>query len=172
MHDAGLMRGRERRGGLPADAERVGERHPAALAARGQRLAAQHLHRDEHRAGVLVVRIVDDAALVHGDDAGVLDLRGGTRLAQEALHDLAVGQVLGAQDLERDVAIEAGVAREVDHAVAAPADDAVDDVLADLGASHPTRRIDCYLLRGSMFRRRQTSNNVDCDASPEIGSRA
>src|SRR5512142_2492813 len=61
----------------------------------------------------------------------MIDARGGTRLLQEALHDLAAERVLRAQELDRDVAAELGVARDMQDAEATLADLATDLVLPD-----------------------------------------
>src|SRR4029077_5592144 len=50
--------------------------------------------------------------LVHGHDPGMGQLRGRARLPEEALHDLWVRDMVRAQKLQRDVAIESGIARD------------------------------------------------------------
>ena len=67
------------------------------------------------------------AGLVDGGDAGVREDGGGAGLAQEALARRGVAGVLGAHELQRDVAAEDAVARPVDDAHAARAE-ASDDV--------------------------------------------
>lgn len=63
------------------------------------------------------------AAVVDGDHVGVVQGRGGARLAVKARHELlVVGEAL-AQDLDRHQAVQSGVARQEDlgHAAAAQA---------------------------------------------------
>ena len=75
------------------------------------------------RAGRLVEAEVEDL-----DDVGVHEPRGGQRLAAEARHEARVlGQVLGEQ-LDRDVALQAGVERELDGRHAADAEAVVEPV--------------------------------------------
>ena len=68
------------------------------------------------------------ADVVDGDDVGVLEPAGRLRLAHEA-----AAQVLAvdAQQLERDVAVEHGVAGQVQHAHAAFPEEALDLVPPD-----------------------------------------
>src|SRR5215213_5561847 len=87
-----------------------------------ERAATHVLHRD-------VRRPVPLPAVVDGDDVGVLESRGGGRLAAEALHELAVGREAVVQELQRVVAPELQVLRAVD--VGHPArSDAADDPVA------------------------------------------
>ena len=104
--------------------------HPADLRERHltderpQRAALDVLHRDVRRAGVLEV-------VVHGDDVGMAERSGHARLAQEALRERGVRRVERRQLLERDEAVEVGLAREVDHRHPAAPDLAEDLVAAD-----------------------------------------
>ena len=91
---------------------------------RPQRAALDVLHRDVRRAVVLEV-------VVHGDDVRMAQRAGDARLAQEALRERGVRRVERRQLLERDEAVEVGLAREVDHRHAAAADLAEDLVAAD-----------------------------------------
>jgi len=70
MHDALLMRGRERQSDLPGDVERVAERERARIQPGAQGIAVDQLHRDERRA----VRLVD---LVNRHDVGMIEGRSG-----------------------------------------------------------------------------------------------
>ena len=54
------------------------------------------------------------AAVVHGDDVGVVEARRGLRLAPEALDELAVVGIAVGHDLERDLAAETRILGEVD----------------------------------------------------------
>ena len=87
------------------------QRHPPDV--RPQRAALDVLHRDVRRAVVLEV-------VVHGDDVRVAQRAGDARLAQEALRERRVGGVERAELLQRDEAVQVGLAREVDdrHAAA------------------------------------------------------
>ena len=88
-----------------------------------ERLAADELHRDERPA-------VEDAELVDRDDVGVRQAAGGAGFTLEALPHLLVVEAL-AQELDRDGAIERGIAGEIHVAHAAALDEALDRVLAD-----------------------------------------
>ena len=88
-----------------------------------QRLAADELHRDERPA-------LEDAELVDRDDVRMREAAGGAGLALEALAHLLVVEAL-AQELDRDGAIERGIAGEIDVAHPAALDEALDGVLAD-----------------------------------------
>ena len=78
VDDAGGVRGGERARHLPADVDRRRERL-RALDERAQRPPVDELLDDEE----LAVRRLAD--FVDGDDVGVVEGRGGARLAQEAL---------------------------------------------------------------------------------------
>ena len=88
-----------------------------------ERLAADELHGDERPA-------VEDAELVDRDDVGVRQAAGGAGFALEALAHLLVVEAL-AQELDRDGAIERGIAGEIHVAHPAALDEALDRVLAD-----------------------------------------
>jgi hypothetical protein len=97
---------------------RWGRRVVQLVLDRGQRLAAEQLHREVVGAVVLVE--VEDRAHV-----GVMDLRGDARLVEEHLDEALVACELRADALERDVAMHAGAAarlREIDRRHAAAAD--------------------------------------------------
>ena len=74
-----------------------------------QVLAAQVLHREVGLPLVL-------AEVVDGDDVPVRQLAGGASLAEEALAQLGVGLDRGADDLQRDLALEQRVVGLVDDA--------------------------------------------------------
>ena len=81
------------------------------------------LHHDE----VLVVALVE-AEVEHLDDVGVHQAGGGQRLAAEARDERrVVGQMLG-QQLDRDVALEPAVEREVHGRHAADPEAAFDPI--------------------------------------------
>ena len=80
----------------------------------GERFALDVLHRD-------VRPVVLLAAGVDRDDVGVAQRRRRARLAEEAVHDFLVVDFL-ADHLDRDLAIELGVAAQIHRAHAARAD--------------------------------------------------
>ena len=127
MEDAGLVRGRHRRGDLRAD------RASSVRLVRGrplvQRLAGEVLHRDEVLALVL-------ADLVDRDDAGMAQRREHLRLVAQPSQRLLVEQ------LDCDVALERRVVCEIDVAHAAVAELALDLVLPI-----DDTRLDCMLHR-------------------------
>ena len=136
MDDPLGVRRLERVGDLDPDLEELPELEGPAPDPLGQRLALEQLHRDE----VLALVLVD---LVDRADAGVVERRGGARLALEALERGRVLRHLRGQELQRDVAAELRVLGLVDDAHAAAAelrsDPVVRDGLADHGDSFPTQ---------------------------------
>jgi len=126
VDDARLVRVREAREHLDDDGHLALERERRRLAHRLlEILTLQQLHRDEGRA-VRVVAEVED-----GHHVRVRHLRDGLRLALEALLQLGVVGDLRDHDLEGHVAVEHGVAGQVDLAHGALAEGADDVVLAD-----------------------------------------
>ena len=108
VHDAVAVRERERGRDLGGDLGglvRVDRRLGADEVA--QRSAFDVLHHDEVRA-VLLAPVVDR------DDVGVVEVRGGLRLAAEALDERRLARVLGEQRLQRDRPVQQLVVREVD----------------------------------------------------------
>ncbi len=69
--------------------------------------------------------------VVHGDDVRVAQRAGDARLAQEALRERRVRRMERAELLQRDEAVEVGLAREVDDGHAAAADVPEDLVTAN-----------------------------------------
>jgi hypothetical protein len=124
MHDAVLVRDLEGLGDLSRDRQRVGERHRSLRDSIGERLPANELqHKRVH--GAAVVEAVDVA------DVGVAERGEELRFATEAGEPLAVGGKRLRQNLERDVAIEFGVAGAIDLAHAARANQRDDLVRAE-----------------------------------------
>jgi hypothetical protein len=115
MHDAFMVGGLERVGGLDRHAEHVLERERAVPEPLGQRLPVQVLH--DEKVGALVLPDV-----VEHTDVGMRQRGDGLRLALEAAPAIRVGGVRGAQELDGDDAVQAGVARLVHLAHAARAD--------------------------------------------------
>ena len=108
VHHAVLVRVAQAGEHLHRDRDRALRRQrPLGLDDLLERAALQVLHRD-------VGPAVGLAAVVDGDDVGVVEARRGLRLAPEALDELAVLGIALRHDLERDLAAEARVLRQVD----------------------------------------------------------
>ena len=107
MHDAGAMRRVERLGDLNRDGQRLVDRQRAAFEPGRQRLAVDQLH-DEKRHALVLADVVERA------DVRVRQARDRPRLALEPLAELGVGGQCCRQDLDRDGAIEPRVARPID----------------------------------------------------------
>jgi hypothetical protein len=103
----------------------VPARHPPAQGA-----VVRELHRQVHL-------VAEGADLVHGDDVGVVDLGHRLRLAQQAGARVAglAGQGPGAQQLDRDLAIEVRVVGGVHQAHAAATEQAEHDEATDAVAA-------------------------------------
>jgi hypothetical protein len=113
VDDPAHVRGMERLGDLGADPRGLARRQRAVLADdRRHVLAVDELH-DDVRAGRLLAEVEDR------DDVRVAQRRGGAGLVAEAGQEVRVTTELGAQQLDRDVAIQLGVARPVDRRHAA-----------------------------------------------------
>ena len=74
-----------------------------------------------------------DADVVDGQDVRVIQLPGGARLLLEAMHAARIGRERLGDQLDRDVAPEAWIARAVDLAHAAGAEPADDLIRTDAG---------------------------------------
>ena len=101
VDDAGLMRGTERRCDLPRDPQGAAQRktaHPIDLG--GQQRAFEKL---EHDVGHTLTR---EAHVRRFDDVGMAECASGARLVHEALEDVGVLGEGGAQQLERDAALD------------------------------------------------------------------
>jgi hypothetical protein len=83
---------------------------------------------------------LDFTDVVHRDDVGVRQAAGGARLAQEACAAVAVLAQRGVQELEGDVAADAGIVRLVDAGHAAAPERAEDLVAPDLALRRIARR--------------------------------
>ena len=131
VHEPGLVGGAERRRRLADDLERlVGGQAPPPLDPRLERLAVHPLHHDVGDAAVL-------ADLVDGDDARVLELGRAAGLGQDLLaHGGAVGaRAAGVDELDRHGAVEGDVARLIDPAHAAAADQRLETAGAERGSN-------------------------------------
>ncbi len=124
MHDALGVRRLERVRDLDRDGEDLVHRHRPPSHHLGQGLAVEQLHHDE----VLLLVLLDR---VDRADAGVVERRGGARLALEPLERARVPRHLGAQELERHAPPELRVLGLVDDAHAAAAELADDGVVAN-----------------------------------------
>ena len=135
VDDAVAMGVIEPAAGLGDDSDRLVDAEMAVIAQQfGAGVARHVLHHDE----VLVVTGVE-AEVEHLDDVRVHEPGGRERLAPEPGDERRiVGEVLG-QELQRDVALEAAVEREVDGRHPADAESAFDPVPARDrgGAGHP-----------------------------------
>ncbi len=135
VHDAVAMRVVEPAAGLGEHVHGGARRHRPAVAQQlGARVPVDELHDDELARRVAVRAEVED---LH--DVRVHEPRGGERLALEARHEARVlGQVLGEQ-LDRHVALQPGVERELDRGHAADAEAAVEPVAVgeELLGGHP-----------------------------------
>jgi hypothetical protein len=141
VDDAGLVRGVEPFAGGDEDLEDRAQRSFGRRQPLAQGLALDVLHRQEHLAVV-------DPDVEHRDDVGMRQPRQRLGLALHAgAPDRA--RLRGADDLDRDLAIELGIEGAIDHAHAAGADLIDDQVTTDLGAGGDRR-----LARGSHRRRR------------------
>ena len=127
VDDAGAMRLVERRRDLDRDLQRLVERQRALRQPVGQRLAFEVLH-DEKRRALLLADVVERA------DVRMRELAIGAAFAVEPFAELRVGGQRVGEDLDRDGAVEARVARLVHLAHAARADRGGDLVGAEAGA--------------------------------------
>ena len=136
MDDAGVVRGLEAFGDLPADVERVANGERAMAQALGERLPWNELHHEEALAVVLLetVQRGDPRVVERGEHAG---------LTLESPQSLGVSGHLVGQELERDVPPERLVARAIDLAHAARAQQLEDLVAANRPADPRRRRVLC-----------------------------
>ena len=107
MDDAGRVGGGERVRQRDRDPQRLAEAHPLARDEALQRLARDELHDD-------VVDALGRLDLVDRDDVRVVERGGGAGLLDETGAAVRVDVPLGGEDLDRDLAPEAGVAGPVD----------------------------------------------------------
>ena len=129
MDDGGAVRGVERIGDLDAEVEQVVERQRAARDALLERLALEQLHHHEVLA-LLFADVVKDA------DVRVTQARDDAGFAEEALERLGDAAGFGGQELERDVAAEAGVFGFVDFSHAPAAELREEFVVGDGARNH------------------------------------
>jgi len=109
----------------------------AVAQALGQRAAGEQAHDHVHQ-GILHAVVMD------GDDVRVLQGGGGAGLQDKALLVVGVGGELDRQNLDGDLALQAGLVGAVDGAHAAQADQFFKDVLAQPLAGQPADVDRCH----------------------------
>ena len=123
MDDALAVRVVERIADLRDEFERLGGVQAGAVQDLAEVGAIDELHDEVEMAFARLAEIVDR------DDAGVLELGEGARLAAEAGDELLVGGDFGGEELDGDGAVERGLPAFIDSAHAALADEGFDGVL-------------------------------------------
>ena len=126
VDDALVVRGGEPFGGLARVVDGFARRQRAALQPAAERFPLEQFGDDVGRAGV-------DADVVDGQDVRVIELPGGARLLLEAMHPAGIGRERLGDQLDRDLAPQARIARAIDLAHAAGAKPADDLVRTDAG---------------------------------------
>ena len=104
--------------------------------------------------GPVVLEVVVDR-----DDVGVAERAGQPRLAQEALREGGVGLAKGAQLLQRDQAVEVGLAGEEHGGHAAPAELLEDLVAADRPRDAIAHSLEARRAAGLANKRRRPTDN-------------
>ena len=89
------------------------------------RAAAEIFHRD-------VVVVAGAADVMDADDVAVVQLRGDLRFAQEALAEIRIGEQRRRHDLQRDLAVDRFLHRQIDRRHAATAELAQQTVAGDV----------------------------------------
>ena len=125
MDEAGSVRRGEPASGGEEHREHVAPRM-RGVEPRSERVAGDALHRDEH---VIVV----NADVVHGDDVRVAQASERLRLPPQAVGEVR-SHLVRVEHLQRDVALELGVARDVHDSHATFAGAAAHDVTTDARA--------------------------------------
>ncbi len=124
MNDAGRMRGVECGRDLRRDAKRAAGRHAAhAIDLVGEQRTLEVLEDDERHF------VPGEPHIGRLDDVRVADRAGGPCLVHESLDDPRIGGKLGAQDLDRDPALDQHVLGQIDRSHPAFAD-RLDDLVA------------------------------------------
>ena len=136
VHEPGGVRGVERARDLVDDRRGARRLEPPLGAQQPVQVGAGDPAHHEVQPPVLLARLVDR------DHVRVIDRRRHPRLALEALAEVAVGGVLGRDQLERDRASQRDLGRAVDDAHAAAAGDRLDTAARDMSAlehvGHPS----------------------------------
>ena len=133
VHDAAAVRRAERVRHLRGERERVADRERAAVERPGQRLPLDILHDD------VAAAVLGDPGLVDGADAGMIQRRGGARLAQQPAAGVGVGEFFRGDELDRHVAPERQIVGEVDLTQTAAAKEPDDAVAAGVEGSSGVR---------------------------------
>ena len=124
VDDPFVVSRRQRPADLGEDVHRARNRQDLDLVEQGAHLlAVEELHDDVRGAIVHLVHVG------HAEDVGVLELRGGDRLAPEPLQSLGIAREVRVQRLDREALAQGDVAAEVDLPHAAFADLLLDAVL-------------------------------------------
>jgi hypothetical protein len=152
MNDARCVRGLETTPGLGEHGDDLARLARAFGQPLPQRAAGQVLHREEHV-------IAERADVEDRHDIAMRQLRHCLRLAQHSL--LRARVVTRGDELERDGAVQARIARRVDNAHRACTGDALDDVAADRGAG----REPCGLRVGARRADRHRGNQLGARAA-------
>jgi hypothetical protein len=137
VDDAGMMRGGEAGCELQQDRGCLGYGHGAPLEPHPERLAFVERHRDEQ----LMVPV---ANLINGGDVRMVEGAGGLRFTKEARPRLRVLRDGRREKLERDLAVEACILREVHHTHSAEADRFQN---AKVGDGRANQRLDDSAIR-------------------------
>ena len=143
MDDAFVVGELERLADLRDDGQRLLGREPAGLLDLPQVPAVHEFHDQvmQRAAGAWAARRGDLAEVMHGDDVGMVQARQGAGFAVEPLGKARVAGGGGRQDLQRHQAVQAGLARLIDGAHAALADELKDFELGkQLGEFRDRRR--------------------------------
>ncbi len=171
VNDAALVRGLQRLRDLPADSQRVDERHGAVRDPLRERFARHQLHHDELGA----VRFLEP---VDRGDAGMVESREHARLPLEPRQSRRVARELLGQSLDRDLASQTGIVGPVDLSHAAGPQQVQNRVDAELRARReghrvprfyaPTDPLNPQTLAPTMFRVARVAEPAD---ARDLGSR-
>jgi hypothetical protein len=124
VYEGGIMRGDEAAAGGAQHLEHVspgawGRREPGV-----EGLAGDELHRHPHL-------LAERAAVVHRDDVGMLQAGHRLGLAEEAVAGVIAVDLVGAQELEGDLAVELRIVGRIDDAHAPGTDPREDEIAVD-----------------------------------------
>ena len=129
VHDAGMMGSLEGVGDLTAEVEHHIDRQRSAVDPAAERAALEQLHHEKRQAVVL-------ADVVHRADVRVIQRGRRARLALKSLGGDRILQQLRGEELDGDLASEAGVFGAIDHTHTALANLVDDSVMGDSLADH------------------------------------
>ena len=157
MDDPLAVRGAERLGDLNAQRQRLPHRQRAAGERRGQRLSLDVLHDDE------AAPVLGFAGLVDGADARVIERGGGAGLAEQAAAGVGIDELVGGDELDRDVALEPVVVRQVDFAQTAAAEQSHQAVASGVqcsGSGEQVGRVPRHGGAGELARRASALRSI------------